>query len=116
MKKDDIIYVGHIFDLAQGITRRLIGRTRADYDADEDLRIVLAHLVQNIGEAARRVSREFQAAHPEIPWGEMIGMRHRIVHDYMDIDYDIVWDVVTLELPRLIEKIAPLVPPEENQP
>jgi len=112
MKKDDGVYLGHILDLAEKIKRRMIDTSRDDFDADEDLRIVLAHLVQNIGEAARHVSETLQARHPEVPWRDVIGMRHRIVHDYLEIDYDIVWDVATVELPQLVEKIKPLVPSE----
>jgi uncharacterized protein with HEPN domain len=109
MRKDDSVYLGHILDLAEKIRLRLVGTDRDQFDADEDLRIVLAHLIQNIGEAARCVSRALQVRHPEIPWNDMIGMPHRIVHDYIDIDYDIVWDVASFELPHLVERIRPLV-------
>ena len=81
---------------------------------DEDLRIVVAHWVQIIGEAASRVSPETQGAHPKIPWRRIVGMRHRIVHDYMDIDEDILWVVVTRSLPELMELLTPLVPEEEK--
>ena len=113
MKKDDAVYLGHIIDLADKISQRVKGKSRDDFDSNEDLRIVLTHLVQTIGEAARRVSPACQKDHPEVPWSDIIGMRHRIVHDYMDVDEDIVWDVVTFELPALLEKIKPLVPTEK---
>jgi Protein of unknown function DUF86 len=45
------------------------------------------------------VSREFSDRHPEIPWADIIGMRHKVVHDYLGIDEDIVWQVVTKDLP-----------------
>ena len=70
----------------------------------------LAHLVQVIGEAARKVSPEFQSDHPEIPWRQIVGMRHRIVHDYMRMDEDVLWKVVSEDLPALLphlEKVAP---------
>lgn len=111
MKKDDGIYLGHILDLAEKIKQRVDQRSREEFDADEDLRIVLTHFVQNIGEAARCISPLFKQSHPEIPWNDIVGMRHRIVHDYLDIDYDIVWDVATVELPKLEAKIVPLIPP-----
>jgi uncharacterized protein with HEPN domain len=69
----------------------------------------LAHLLQTIGEAARRVSRELQSQHPEIPWAAIIGMRHKVVHDYMGIDEDVVWTTAREEVPRLgslLEKLA----------
>lgn len=90
MKKDDAVYLGHIIDLGDKISQRVKGKSRDNFDSNEDLRIVLTHLVQTIGEAARRVSPAFQKDHPEVPWSDIIGMRHRIVHDYMDVDEDIV--------------------------
>ena len=77
---------------------------------DENLRLALAHLVQVIGEAARRVSNDVREAHPEIPWADIVGMRSKIVHDYMNVDEDIVWEVVTRDLPALVaalEKVTP---------
>ncbi len=76
------------------------GLSREAYDADENLRLALIHLVQVIGEAGRRVSREFSDGHPEIPWAEIVGMRHKVVHDYLGVDEDIVWQVVTEDLPK----------------
>jgi len=65
-----------------------------------------------IGEAARQVSREFTVTHPEVPWENIIGMRHKVVHDYLGVDEDIVWQVVvTGDLPKLVESLEPLVPP-----
>lgn len=66
-----------------------------------------------IGEAAGRVSPQFQAAHPEIPWRKVIGMRHRLIHGYSEVDIDIVWSVLRDELLPLIAKLAPLIPPED---
>ena len=62
--------------------------------------------------AARRITREYQNEHPEIPWGEMIGMRNKLAHDYDDIDWELVWDTVINDLPKLKAAIAPLIPEE----
>ena len=68
--------------------------------------LALTHLLQVIGEAARRVGRDFTERHPEIPWRAIIGMRNRVVHDYLFIDQDVVWDVVTDDLKPLISQLA----------
>lgn len=112
MQHDDSVYVGHMLDTARLAAERVQGKSRADFDADEDLRIVLAHRVQVIGEAAGRVSQATRDARPEIPWKRIVGMRHRIVHDYMNIDADILWEVATRSLPELIGLLTPLVPPQ----
>jgi len=67
-----------------------------------------------IGEAARKVSQQTKEAHPEIPWNDMIGMRHRLVHEYFRIDTRKVWETVQNDIPALIAVIEPLVPPEEE--
>jgi uncharacterized protein with HEPN domain len=66
-------------------------------------------LVQVIGEAGRRVSSEFSAQHAEIPWQEIVGMRHKVVHDYLGVDEDIVWQVVTEDLPPLVVKLEKIL-------
>jgi uncharacterized protein with HEPN domain len=67
-----------------------------------------------MGEAARRVSSSFQDSHPEIPWKAVIGMRHKVVHDYLHVDFDIVWDVATADLPPLISQLEQLVSSEHE--
>ncbi len=101
MQRDELAYVGHMLDMSRKALAKLEGKRRHDYDEDENLRLALAHLVQVIGEAARQVSLTFRDAHPEIPWMEIVGMRSKIVHDYLNVDEDVVWEVVTGDLPPL---------------
>lgn len=112
MLKDDAVYVGHMLDMARQARELVASRTRADYDADLALRLALAHLAQNIGEAARRVSPQLQKVHPDIPWRNIVGIRHKVVHDYFYVDYDIIWDVVTSDLPGLVSKLEPIAGPD----
>ena len=86
MQRDDLVYVGHMLDMSPKATEKVQGLGRPDYDEDENLRLALAHLVQMIGEAARRVSTAVRTAHPEIPWADIVGMRSKIVHDYMNVE------------------------------
>lgn len=111
MPKDDLVYAGHMLDTALLAAGKVLGKTRTEYDLDENLRMALAHLIQTLGEAARRVSTEFQQSHPEIPWKQIIGMRHKVIHDYLHVDYDIVWAVATADLPPVILELAKFVPP-----
>jgi uncharacterized protein with HEPN domain len=66
-----------------------------------------------IGEAAGKVQPATRARHPEIPWHEIIGMRHRLVHGYSEVDLSIVWSVVTSRLAPLIGALEPLIPSED---
>ena len=98
MSPRDLVYVGHRLDMARKAVAKVRDLPRETYDADENLRLALIHLVQVIGEAARQVSRDFAVTHPEVPWENIIGMRHKVVHDYLGVDEDIVWQVVTGDL------------------
>ena len=110
MPKDDLVYVGHMLDKAQEALALVHGKARQDYDRDTVLRLALTHLIQVIGEAARRVSPTFRERYPQIPWDAIAGMRNKIVHDYMDVDEDIVWDSVVHELPLLIAELKRIIP------
>lgn len=65
-----------------------------------------------IAEAARRVSEPTRQTLPNVSWQEINGMRNRLVHDYDDVNLNIVWDVVQSEIPTLIEELKLQVPPE----
>ncbi|BDG59752.1 hypothetical protein caldi_08420 [Caldinitratiruptor microaerophilus] len=71
----------------------------------------VVHCIQITGEAARNVSADFRQAHPEIPWADMIGMRNRVVHEYLGVDLDVVWSTVRTDLPRLVRVIDRLLQP-----
>lgn len=62
-----------------------------------------------IGEAARKVSDEFRMDHPEIPWSDAMGIRHKVVHDYFEVSYTVLWSVIREELPGLAEALERLL-------
>ncbi|MEM9449122.1 MAG: HepT-like ribonuclease domain-containing protein [Cyanobacteria bacterium P01_E01_bin.6] len=64
--------------------------------------------MQIIGEAARRVSLDFRNTHPEIPWKAIVGMRSKVVHDYLNVDEDVVWDTVKNDLAPLVLELEKL--------
>jgi uncharacterized protein with HEPN domain len=112
MYKDEWIYIGHMLDMCQLALEISANKNKVDYDNEITLRLALTHAVQVIGEAAQRVSKPFRDAHPEVPWREIIGMRHRIVHDYLNVDEDIVWQVIQDDLPPLNKTLKKIIPRE----
>lgn len=111
-KRSELLYFGRMIDSARGIQARVARRTRAEFDASEDLQIVLTHLLQIIAEAAHQVREETRLANPQIAWTEIIGMQHRIVHNYTDINLKVVWDTATEDVPLLIAALEKIIPPE----
>jgi uncharacterized protein with HEPN domain len=85
------------------------GRQRSDLDSNRLLNLALVRLLEIIGEAANRVSREEQLLHSEIPWSQLVSLRNRLIHGYDSVDYDILWQIVTADLPPLIASLRKLV-------
>ena len=112
MPKSDMVYLGHMYDTACDALERMKGKRRADFDSDINLQLALVYLVQTLGESARRITEPTRQAHPTIPWPQIVGMRHKIVHDYMSVDLDIVYEVVTRDLPVLVTELEKIVPME----
>jgi uncharacterized protein with HEPN domain len=97
---------------ARRASKKVENASHEEFADDEDLQLAVVYLIQAIGEAARGVSMETPRTHPEVPWHEIIGMRNRLVHDYLNVDAGKVWETATNDLPQLIAAIEPLVPPE----
>ena len=74
---------------------------RSAFENNELIQTWILHHLLMLGEAASRITDEFQQKHSEIPWSKIIGMRNILVHDYFGIDFEIVWGVVEKELPQL---------------
>jgi uncharacterized protein with HEPN domain len=102
--KDDRVYLEHISDCISRIEdytregRQAFFRDRRTQDA------VLRNL-QTLAESARRVSTSFGEAHPEVPWKSIAGFRNVLVHDYLGVDLQQIWNVVEKDLPELREAI-----------
>lgn len=62
-----------------------------------------------IGEASKKIPESFRAEHPEVEWRQMSGMRDRLIHGYLSVDYEIVWDVLMTRIPVLRTQVAAIL-------
>jgi uncharacterized protein with HEPN domain len=106
----DRVRLLHREDATKQALNFVAGRTRADLDTDAMLMLALTRLLEIIGEAAKNFSGPVRALAPAIPWREIAGTRDRIAHGYFDINLDTVWDILTLDLPKLQRELAELIP------
>ncbi|MCX7926382.1 MAG: DUF86 domain-containing protein [Fimbriimonadales bacterium] len=105
MKPDDRVRLQHMLDAARDAVEFMRGRSRADLDNDRQLTLAVVKAIEIIGEAAYRVSEQMRLQYPQIPWVDIIGMRHRLVHGYYDIDLDVVWSTIQHDLQPLISDL-----------
>lgn len=107
--KDNFVYLQHIND---SITEILNYLNKSDFEVFSentwDQAAIMRHL-EIIGEAANNLDKEFQKQNPSIPWNVIIGLRNVVIHDYMDIDINIIWQIITQDLKPLKKQILELL-------
>lgn len=103
---DILLAIGDALGFVEGLSEQ-------EFHADKRTRWAVFSQIIVIGEASGRLSREFQKQYPTIPWSEIIGMRHRLIHGYDQVNWDRVWETVTIHLPKLKVAIEPLIPKEQ---
>jgi len=85
------------------------GKTRKDLDEERVLNLALVRLLEIIGEAANRVPQKERQRYPQIPWPQIVGLRHRLIHAYDRVDFDILWQIVTRDLPPLVAELEKIL-------
>jgi uncharacterized protein with HEPN domain len=101
-----------MLEACRSLVRISAGLDYQEYLSNEDLKRLSERYFEILGEAANRISSEYQDFHPEIPWSAWIGLRHVVVHQYHKIDYARLWELMTVAVPELIELLEPIAPPE----
>ena len=111
--------VRHMLDAMQRIAELSKDLDRAQLRKHENVTEMILFNLMVLGEAANNITREFAAKNPDIDWKGLSGVRHKIVHDYADIDYDTIWDILRNDLPDQYKKVVALaatLPPEPTEP
>ncbi len=93
---------------ARAVVAFVNGRTYQEYEQDLFFRSAVERQIEIIGEAARGISDTLKTAHPQIPWRPIMAQRHRLAHEYGEIDDSLIWKVATVHVPALIPQIEPL--------
>jgi hypothetical protein len=112
MSKEPIEFLRHIFDECSFLMSVNKNITKDDFLADETLKRAVARSLEIIGEASKKVPEEFRLKWSSIQWKNMAGMRDRLIHDYMGVNYFIVWDVFINKIPELYLQIQDVLDKE----
>ena len=97
--------IDHMLNALEALVRNSQGVNREMLYTEDNVTKVLMYDLIVLGEAANNISVAFAKAHPEIEWADVAGLRHKLVHDYAGVNFDILWNVVSKDIPALLLKI-----------
>jgi len=99
--KDDRPYIDHVHQAITKIRKYTENLTREDFENDELIQDAVIRNIEIIGEATKNLSKEFRKIHSHVPWRAMSGMRDKLIHDYVGIDFDVVLETIKEDMPLL---------------
>jgi uncharacterized protein with HEPN domain len=103
MNESDRIRLRHMLDAAREAVSFAESQTRQSLDTNRMLALAEVRLLEIIGEAARSVSQEVKDRYSEVMWKQIVGARYRLIHGYYQVDLNVVWEIITVDLPPLIQ-------------
>ena len=109
MPPEDVIRLRHMLDSAQEAVGLIKEKSRQDLDADRLLSLALVRLLEIVGEAASRVTIPTHQGFSDIPWAQIISLRNRLIHGDDAIDLDILWQILSEDLPALITQLKRII-------
>ena len=108
--REDEVRLRHMLDYGREAIALLEGKMRHDLDGERLLQLGLIRLIEVIGEAAGRVTKDIRTHYAQIPWAQITSTRNRLIHGYDFVDFDILWQTVKEDLPALVRELEHIVP------
>jgi uncharacterized protein with HEPN domain len=102
----DVDYLEHVQDAIEKVVRYTKGKSESDFIGDELIQDGVIRNLEIIGEAVSKQSPELKARHADVPWGDISGMRNRLIHGYITVNLEIVWSTVVKVLPDFQARVA----------
>ena len=108
-RDDDQLRLRHMIRCIDKIERYVNDTFQDGFESDEMMQDAVLKNLEIIGEAATKLSKALKEEHSTIPWKQIEGLRHRLVHDYYQVDLTIVWNTIQNRLPHLRQEIETLL-------
>ena len=97
--------IDHMLNALEALVRNSQGINREILYTEDNVTKVLMYDLIVLGEAANNITAAFAQSHPEVECSDIAGLRHKLVHDYAGVNFDILWNVVSKDIPALLPKI-----------
>src|ERR1041385_8742599 len=104
-ERSDRELLSDILESMQRISEYLTGFDYQSFVNDTKTQDAVIRNLEILGEATKRLSQEFRTTYAAVPWKSMAGARDRLIHDYFGVNLDVVWQIVSVELPRVVEQL-----------
>jgi uncharacterized protein with HEPN domain len=108
-RRDSDLLLEDIETAVERIERYVAGLTKASFLADDKTVDAVVRNLEIVGEATRRLDEDFRRRNPVLPWAQIAGLRNRIVHDYFGLDLEIIWQVISHDVPKLRAEVKKLL-------
>jgi len=105
MSHNDVVYLQHILDSIKDIENSVGSLSKEKFQESKDIRDACIRRLEIIGEAVKSVSQVTRDKYPLVEWKKIAGARDRMIHSYFNVDLDVVWDIITKDLPILKKQI-----------
>ncbi len=105
MSKEPRILLGHILESIKLINEHVASLNREDFLASIKTQDAVLRRLEIVGEALNNTTKQFKENHTEIPWREIIGMRNIVIHDYDNVNIEILWNTLSIDIPTLKKDI-----------
>lgn len=106
---NDRLYLAHVRDSLMEVRAFVRDESYESFRENRMVQNAVLRSFEVVGEAARRVSAGFREAHPEVPWRLMGDFRNKLIHDYFDLDLEIIWKTATEDAPSLLRQIEEII-------
>ena len=116
MSSAPLDYLRHILDECAFLLGQAETLSKDEFLSDELRRRAFTRSLEIIGEAVKRLPTAFRERHPQVHWRLIAGMRDRLIHGYVDVDFDVVWDAVTRKIPELHRDVTAIIAEESTRP
>ena len=104
-KRKDVVFIEHVLDAINDIEFSIKNLSKEKFIEDKDIKDATIRRIEIIGEAIKNVSEKTKKKYPKVEWKKIIGTRDILIHAYFDVDLDITWDIIKINLPDLKGKI-----------
>lgn len=102
---DPRIYLTHIVESIELVESYVAKADLVSFSEDQEKQDAVVRRIEIMGEAVKNLPADLRVAHPDVPWTQIAGMRDKVIHDYMGVDYELVWTVATELLSPLKDQV-----------